>query len=708
MEIVKLANVDVEDSEQYLTTPTLWVRCSGGSLPAVKRRGEGLGVHGFRLPAGGTYDFMTYYGALSLRKWALYADVRDFELHVTARGRYAVTVEYADAWAYPSTVVDGERLEFDDRGGLATHVIGVAAGERPNAHGAVPVLVGFRVETQDDCDFRTVGWFAHAGSVRDVRLAICTTTFKKERYIAANVGKIRRDLLYGTAEEYERLRGDDAFDEVSAHLVMNVVDNGRTLDAEGLSGGGVRVIPNVNAGGAGGFARGMVEAVDEGATHALMMDDDVSFCTEAFVRTFNLLRVVRDEYADAFVSGAMLSMYDVDIQSEDTGFMNYRGYCQPVKPPLRLSLTHEVVHNEAFEPTLYRKECQDIRQRYAAWWYCCIPVTQIRRRGLPLPLFVRFDDVEYALRDGDDAGRRFMTMNGICVWHEPFFLRYDAAVERYQTTRNALIARAASGIAPMSDFDSMIKEAFYLEVRRLNYADAELVCEGVEDFLAGPDVCFAPGFAERRFLETHRAREQAMPFDEARGALLELGIDLDDVEPVDVQHDRSRTLAERVRDLLTFAGHDVTRLLRGGAGRGIRAGSGMAGGPGKADAAAGEAGGGTDRRHAHARKVAIMGRDAGAYKPGETRDADVIVAIDIPNQRVSLRWRDNDRFAELVRRFRRDMRQLSARRAELADAYRRAAERMRTREAWERYLGMGEGPAQGAEAPVDPTRSDGR
>ena len=36
----------------------------------------------------------------------------------------------------------------------------------------------------------------------------------------------------------------------------------------------------------------------------------------------------------------------------------------------------------------------NVDDAYAGWWYCCIPVEHIEDRGLPLPVFVRGDDVE--------------------------------------------------------------------------------------------------------------------------------------------------------------------------------------------------------------------------------------------------------------------------------------------------------------------------
>lgn len=674
---VKLANVDIEDSPQYMSTPALWVRYGQGSKWAEKRRD--IGHHAFLLPAGGSYDFMTYYGGLSLRKWNRYTNVHDYELHIVSQGKFKLTLEYADAFAYPKTLKTDEPMDFDDKA-MTLHTISLEKF-RDNMHGTVPVIVGFKIETDasNGTIFKSVSWWAHSDYVRDVSIAICTTTFKKEKYITANIEKIRNDILYAADGDYSQYEKDEAFDEVSRHFIMNVIDNGRTLDGDSLSSEHIRIIPNPNAGGAGGFARGMIESKDEGVTHALMMDDDVAFCTEAFIRTFNLLRVVKTEYEEAFVSGAMLSMYDVDMQQEDTGFMNYGGYCQAVKPPLRLTLMHEVVHNEAFEPVVYRPECHDIFQQYAAWWYCCIPMTQIDARGLPLPLFVRFDDVEYALRDRDDLSRKFITLNGICVWHEPFFMRYDAVVERYQITRNALIIRAASHAAIHSDFDTMIKNAFKLELKRLNYDDAELVCEGLEDFLAGPDVTFAPGFAERRFLETHKTREKAVPLDQLKEKLLDLGIDLDNLEPSDVFHDYARTRWERLIDVVTYLGHDIAgfnRLKRNN--------------DDKSEQHDGKQEYSDDDWYYYSQtsKVAIMSRDIGAYQAGEIRNADVIVAIDVVNKTASIRHRDNDRFNALLKRFKQDWQEYSKRKNELEKAYSDAAKVMKTREAWEKYLKM--------------------
>ena len=90
------------------------------------------------------------------------------------------------------------------------------------------------------------------------------------------------------------------------------------------------------------------------------------------------------------------------------------------------------------EEALYIDQLSDIAENeavdvevpdaYGAWWYSCIPLNEVREKGLPLPLFVRCDDVEYGMR----TKPTYMTMNGICVWHEGFEGRFRPSVDCYQ------------------------------------------------------------------------------------------------------------------------------------------------------------------------------------------------------------------------------------------------------------------------------------
>ena len=223
---------------------------------------------------------------------------------------------------------------------------------------------------------------------------------------------------------------------MAKNFYVHVIDNGRTLNKEELECDHLWIHPNPNTGGSGGFSRGIIEAnlQKEPATHVLLMDDDVIILPESLKRTYRLLTLLKEEYKNHFISGAMLYYERMNEQHEDIGYVHDDGSYGPVKHRLDMQRLDAVVRNE--EPWAKRKN------QYAGWWYCCIPTTVARLDNLPLPLFVRGDDVEYSLRNH----AKFITMNSICVWHMGFTLKFNAAMELYQVHRNSLAIQAASGI----------------------------------------------------------------------------------------------------------------------------------------------------------------------------------------------------------------------------------------------------------------------
>lgn len=639
---MKLANISIDALPQYDEQPTLWCRGTGYALPS-----GGVTEHAFTLAAGGHYDFTTFFNALSIMKWKKYTKASKFSLHLETCGDADITLTYADTFTYSPEPIDGTLVTSKLRDGFTPIDIDVpdfAASDIP-----VPTIIGFTIDAHTDVDVRSGAWMSpvDACDIRPVELSLSTTTYKKEQFVINNV-RLARERIIGSKT-----------DDIASHFHMHVVDNGRTLDANDIESDGISLHPNVNSGGSGGGARGMIESLAQvpKATHVLLMDDDVQISPESIIRTYNVLRIVKDEWKDAFVSGGMMSMLEPDIRCEDTGFMNYDGWCQPVKPTMRMSVLHDIVENEAFEPPTYRKDCQDIRQEYAAWWYCCVPVSEIEKRGLPLPFFVRFDDVEYSLRDGKSLRgeqRRFITMNGICVWHSPFFLRYDGAVERYQVVRNAFIMKHTSDAASDSDFESMFYRSLQLELWRFNYDNASITLDGFEDFMKGPSVTFAPGFAEQKFMEAHRKAEKLRPLSEMSDELMELGIDWRILTADSVTVDVSRSMLDRGIDFLTFNGQ---RFITG-------------------------------KHYTKQGKVALMDATGSARPTGHIRKADAIVAIDLQNRKGAIRHKDVSRFRDIMERYASDINEYHARKQELDDAYHQAAAKMHTTEAWKDYLGL--------------------
>lgn len=627
---VKIANVTIEKSKEYAAQPSLWVR---GTNNVVEPDEHGTS---FVLRKGGSYDFTTFFNALSEHKWNEYTVATGYSLHGAIDGDFKIKLTSADSFSYFPTDIDGTETDFSS--GNDTHEFDIDVPQSTEA--TERIVVGFVIEAITDVIVHGIEWRANVpeDSLRDIELAIGTTTFKKEKFICHNIDIVKKRIL------------GSKHDDIASHFMMHIADNGRTLDVKSLETDKIKIHPNPNAGGAGGFARNMIEAMrqEPKATHVILMDDDVNLSPESIIRTYNLLRIVKDEWKSAFVSGAMLNMDEPEIRVEDTGYMNAEGFCCPSKPSMRMSAFHDVIDSEAFSVNQNDPRIPAMKQRYQAWWYCCIPMTEIERRGMPLPLFVRFDDVEYSLRDVP----KIMTMNGICVWHSPFYMRYDAAVERYQVCRNAFIIQHTSNSAPESDFLKCLERQVMLELKRFNYTNAHLALEGFEDFMKGPDVTFAPGFAEKRFMETHKMRETLHDLPDIADDLMKLGIDWTKLDMDAVVNDIPRSITQRALDFATCNGQRFPL-------------------PYTQDG-----------------KVAIMADNGGAYQGGVIRKADTIVAIDAQNRKGVIRHKNKTKFNEVMRRYKADIAEYKKKRDDLDKAYKAAFKRMTTVEAWENYLGM--------------------
>lgn len=623
MSLMRFANVILERNPRALSCPALYCRAD---QPVVfdEERQE------WQLYAAGTFDFTTYFNALSVNKLKRYASVERFVLHLELKGAPCTLWQTkADAFSERPARVAASRRELAASDEWQTLDVELSVDDDA-------VLVGFALETAGRVVLGTCYYAVEpVRPLRDVELCLATTTFKKESFIEANIAAIGESILSGT-------------DDIARHFTMHVIDNGRTLDVDRLQRDRITISPNDNVGGAGGFARGMVEALEQRprATHVLLMDDDVAMSPESIKRTYNLLRIVNDEYADAFVSGAMLNMEVPDQQWEDTGLIDGSGLLAPAKPPLRLTNFEDLVYNELFR---IPKDIARTRKRYAAWWYCCIPVSAIEEHGLPQPVFVRFDDVEFGVR----CAPTFMTMNGICVWHMPFAARYNAAVERYQTTRNTMIALCSAGISPKAGFMDELHNNIRLELKKFGYENAELCLDGFEDFMKGPDFLAKPGIAEETFMRANRDKERLVPFDELERQAHELGLTDFHIMQADrqfIDSDKARSFVERLSD---FATDNHQKLL-------VREGRGYA----------------------------IIPVEGWAYPAGVIRGKKHLIIVDWHNRSGVIRTKDPARYARIVKRYKEDLKYFRRHHKEICRAYADRRGELTSVAFWKSYLGM--------------------
>ena len=240
---------------------------------------------------------------------------------------------------------------------------------------------------------------------RNITLCVVICTFKREQYVLKNLRTLRENK--------------DVFD----HVV--IVDNAKTLDTS-LNDEFVEIIPNRNLGGSGGFTRGLMRAHELGYTHVLMMDDDISFEPGPFAKAKKALMELPEESKDDWIGFAMHPLNRPNIQFELGAKWN------GIKMMLN---NHDLDMDDP--KNLKRNDTHQV-YNYSAWWSLIMPTSVVDRYGLPLPFFIKFDDIEYGLRR---KGERIRFDNDYVIYHEDFRSKYTPYLE-YYLCRNALVTNA--------------------------------------------------------------------------------------------------------------------------------------------------------------------------------------------------------------------------------------------------------------------------
>ena len=418
----------------------------------AKRVGEEI-----RFIKGGLIWTDTYFNSVSVDKWKKYTMVKKLTLTLFLKGDFLIRLVYKKkVHRRTNTRIAAEvhihnmelqpvQLMFPEGEGMAFFNL-----EALNANSIFKG--GYYSSEVDEPD------------VRDVKIGIGICTYRREKYVENNLQTLKKNILKNPNSE------------LYGHLEVFVADNGQSLDGEKLSGEEIHIVRNKNAGGAAGFTRDMIEIMeaneqDCGITHILLMDDDIVLLPEALFRTYRLLTVLKDPYSDAFIGGAMMRSDDRNIQVEAGASWNM-GRLISLKQNLDMCLCDSCLYNEVEEYA-----------EFNAWWYCCFPASVVTESNLPIPIFIRGDDVEYGLRNM----KHLILLNGICVWHEPFENKYSSSLSYYilrnQFIDNALYFPNYKKKTAMKEVsDRVIREILYYR-----YKNADLLIRGVRDFLKGID-----------------------------------------------------------------------------------------------------------------------------------------------------------------------------------------------------------------------------
>jgi galactofuranosylgalactofuranosylrhamnosyl-N-acetylglucosaminyl-diphospho-decaprenol beta-1,5/1,6-galactofuranosyltransferase len=343
--------------------------------------------------------------------------------------------------------------------------------------------------------FIKADWSAISSAIRPVSLALVICTYNRELALSANVAAILDDE--GVRDRLARIivvnQGPVRLDKCAKIQAL--------LEKYGSK---IHVLEQSNLGGAGGFSRGILEALsDPQLTHVTLMDDDVQTEPESLLRIASFFAISREDIA---VGGHMLNgfrrtfLYEAGARIDEKTIQ-----IKVLKANLDLGNSENLTYLLINEP-----------MHYNGWWCFSFPLHFISTDGMPMPLFIRGDDVEFGIRL-HNSGKYTIPLPGVAVWHSPFYPSIGNS-RHYFVVRNLLITVAVHlNVTPLV-IAARVAKIFLDDLLTFRYHDAALTLLALEDFLRGPAILeMAPGVIEEklkriadRFPQAHLHRERVL------------------------------------------------------------------------------------------------------------------------------------------------------------------------------------------------------
>ena len=430
------------------------------------RRVRPLSRTSVRVPEQTEVSFASYFNGFPAgywRRWSI-LEVVHLRLALEGAGRLDVYRSKADA---TQIHVHGEIID-------GTREVDVELDLTPFEDGG---WYWFDLTTEDsELTVRSGGWYAAEAAPGRAAVTIGMPTFNRPTDCVATLKAIGADPLVRSVVTAVVIP-DQGADKVTAQEGF--------AGAQAALGEKLRVIDQPNIGGSGGYARVMYEALENTDCEQIFyMDDDIVLEPDSILRAVAFSRFSR---TPMLVGGQMFSLQARSKLHAWGEVVDRRSMRWDTAP------NTEYDHDFAQDPLrqtkwLHRRADVD----YNAWWMCLIPRVVAEDIGLPLPLFIKWDDVEYGLRAGA-AGYPTATVPGVGIWHMSFADKDDATDwQSYFHLRNRLVGAAIHGAeeVPRAMLRDSLKHALK-HAMSMEYSTLALQEMAIRDFLAGPEALVA-------------------------------------------------------------------------------------------------------------------------------------------------------------------------------------------------------------------------
>ena len=432
-----------------------------------RRRSRPVSRTELELPSESEISFATYFNAFPAGYWRRWTVLDQVVLQLRLQGQCRVDIYRSKA---DSTQIhlEGVAITSDEETTLEFPL-----DLSPFEDGG---WLWFDITTEEgQVTLHQAGWFAAVESAVRASVAIGITTFNRPDDCAAALSAIGEDPM--------------VLDLVGAVFVADQ-GNRKLVDSAGFDaaattlGERLHIHDQPNLGGSGGFARGMYEALNTtDCEQILLMDDDIVIEPDSILRAVAFSRFTEHP---TLVGGQMLNLQARSHLHSMGEVVDPEIFMWRAAPNVKYD--HDFAEYSLRDtPRMHRRIDVD----YNGWWMCLIPRVVAEELGLPLPLFIKWDDAEYGLRAGK-AGYPTATLPGVAIWHMPWSDKDDATDwQAYFHLRNRLVVSSLyseykhGGGMVAHSMKSVMKHLLSLE-----YSTVALQNLAIRDFLAGPAELF--------------------------------------------------------------------------------------------------------------------------------------------------------------------------------------------------------------------------
>lgn len=416
----------------------------------------------FRVKAGHRVSFASYFNAFPASFWQQFTTVREVILRLTTTGDGSLLVFRSNSQGVQ------QRVETVDlTGNLTTELRLPVSGFGDGG------WYWFDVSADNTDVVLTQGdWLTEDEPRVTSNASVAMTTFNKPDYAVATLARFaaEKELMHEIDTIYVVDQGDRLVADQPEYAAVSA-DLGSQL----------RIVNQPNLGGSGGFSRGMAETLDAGTSgFTLLLDDDVEIEPESVFRSITFSRFC---VRPTIVGGHMFDLLDKPVLHAFAETINpFLFLWQPI---FNEQMRHDLrTTNLRQTPWMHQLLLPD----YNGWWMCMIPTEILSEIGLSLPVFIKWDDAEYALR-ARDAGYSTVSFPGAALWHVSWLDKDDSQDwQAYYHARNRLLAGLLHSHEPKGGF--LLKNSHRIDIKHLfcmQYYATELRHLAIRDLLSGPE-----------------------------------------------------------------------------------------------------------------------------------------------------------------------------------------------------------------------------